>query len=547
MLKHPLVSLTRARSLGVLLLVFLPTNAAGDDYVRQPALDVTHYEIELELRSQAPVLIGRTRLHLRARRDVASMWLDIGELDVERLTVAGEVREFTASGRNLTFRFGRTYEAGEVAIIEIHYKGNPAERGLLIGKNRHGRPVYFAENWPDDAHHWFPCIDHPSDKASVEFIVIAPERFDVVANGRLIETRSLQDGRKRTHWKEDSPVPTYGMVVGLAEFSIFHAGTPGGIPLTFYSYPEDASTAAALFGRTEQILQHFVQLIGPYPYEKLAQVESTTPLGGMENANTIFYTERLFQPEAPQNGVVPHEIAHQWFGNSVTASDWDHLWISEGFATYFSALSYEHMDGREALDRRMAAAAETVKKFHEVHPGPIVDPETKELRRKLNPLNYQKGAWVLHMLRRVLGDETFFTGIRHYYANHANGNAITEDFQKAMESVAKESLETFFRQWLYQPGWPEYQVTWQWLQKTAEVELQFEQTQQTGLFDMPVEVGFQLEGRSEIRTFRISDRQQTLRSRLPSPPLSINVDPNGWLLNSATIVENESGSKGDGS
>ena len=161
------------------------------------------------------------------------------------------MRSFTQHDGRLDFELDRRYLAGETAVIEINYHGTPGAAGLLIGKNRHGRRVYFAENWPDKAHFWFPSIDHPSDKATVDFSVTAPEKYDVVANGRLVETRSLK-GRKLTRWSESVPIPTYCMVIGVAEFSVAHAGNPSTIPLMVYAFSQDAA-ATRLHVHTNRI------------------------------------------------------------------------------------------------------------------------------------------------------------------------------------------------------------------------------------------------------------------------------------------------------
>ncbi|MBM3791665.1 MAG: M1 family metallopeptidase, partial [Acidobacteria bacterium] len=301
-------------------------------------------------------------------------------------------------------------------------------------------------------------------------------------------------------------------------------------PVTFYAYPEDAAAAARKFARTKLVMSYFSDLVGPYPYEKLAQVESTTRIGGMENSSAIFYAERSFQGETVREGPVPHEIAHQWFGDSVTAADWDHLWLSEGFATYLDALFYEHLEGPEALRSRMARAAEAVKKYHEQRPAALIDPELTDLMKKLNAFNYQKGAWVLHMLRKSLGDERFFQGIRRYYSMYAGKTALSHDFQEVMEAAGGVSLETFFRQWLHQPGWPEYEFTWRWDEAASEVEVVIRQVQPGGLFDTTLDIAVMTGGRTALHPARVSERVDTFRFPARERPNAIQLDPGDWLL-----------------
>jgi len=525
----------RIPSIFIALLLAIPARA--DTYVRQPAIDVVHYEIELELSDLTDVISGTTRVHVMMQQDgVSNMWLDFVDMTVDKLLVGGTSRPFIYPDGHLAFDFDRQYTKHEIAVVEVRYHGKSDKTGLMIGKNRYGKRVFFADNWPDRAHHWFPSIDHPWDKATVEFTITAPEKYEVVANGRLVETRSLMDGRKVTRWSESKPIPTYCMVIGAAEYSIQPQGSAAGVPLCFYAYPQDSGAAVRKFARSNLVLTYFSALIGPYPYEKLAQVESTTRTGGMENSSAIFYAERAFQGTYAGEGPVPHEIAHQWFGDSITEADWDHLWLSEGFATYFEALFYEHLEGPESLKRRMTQAGEAVKKYHQTHPAPLIDPELKDLTRKLNALNYQKGAWVLHMLRKVLGDEAFFKGIRRYYNLYEGKNALTEDFQKVMESVSGAPLSTFFKQWFYQPGWPDYKASWRWDEDAGEMEITIQQAQKTGLFDLPLEIAIRSGEQRQVRAFRISAETQTFRFPLQTRPTVIEIDPDNWILKSVSVA-----------
>jgi aminopeptidase N len=232
---------------------------------------------------------------------------------------------------------------------------------------------------------------------------------------------------------------------------------------------------------------------------------------------------------------MPHEVAHQWFGDSVTPGDWDHLWLSEGFATYFDALFYEHLDGAGALRQRMSAAAEKIKKFSAEHPAPVLDTGVSDPAKKLNALSYEKGAWTLHMLRKIVGDEVFFAGIRRYYELYAGRNALSDDFRRVMESVSGRPLATFFRQWLEQPGWPEYRVAWRWDAGSREVELAVAQ-EQPQVFEMPLEVAFVIAGRRETRTLAVSARSERIRVSLPAAPSSVEIDPEGWVLKGATVT-----------
>ncbi len=518
-------------------ILLLSIYSRADTYIRQPSIDVIHYDISIELTDTSDSIRGLTKMHIRMRdEDVSGMWLDFNDMNVDKVRVGGSERPFTHCDGRLGFDFDRSYRKGEIAVVDVQYHGKPQMGGMLIGENSYGRRVFFADNWPDRARNWFPSIDHPSDKATVDFIVTAPEKYDVVSNGRLVKTQSLLDGRKLTHWSERKAIPTYCMVLGVAEFLIAHPLDIDGVSLDWYSYPQDSEAAAKKFGRSDIALRYFSGLVGPYPYEKLAQVQSIIGVGGMENSSVIFYEESSFQNTPVSEDPVPHEIAHQWFGNAITQSDWDHLWLSEGFATYFEALYYEHLQGAESLRRSMTRNAKKIQEYEYAESAPIVDPDLTDIAKKLNPLNYEKGAWVLHMLRGMLGDVIFFEGIRRYYGLHEGGNVLTEDFQKMMESVSGRNLNAFFHQWLYQPGWPDYHVLWHWDAQAREVEITFHQTQTTALFDMPLEVAIGVGSGRQIYTFRVAEKTRTFRIPMQTRPWSFEVDSNNWVLKSLSVI-----------
>lgn len=489
-----------------------------------------HYDIAVELSDDSDSIRGTATIHVRIKEaGVSGMRLDFAGLQINSLQVQGIARHFTLRNGSLSFDFGRKFAKEETAVIAVRYRGKP-EYGLLIGNNAYGRRVFFAENWPDRAHYWFPCIDHPSDKATVRFTVTAPRKYEVVSNGRLMQTKILQDGRKKTQWAEFKPIPTYCMAIGVAEFSIARQQQANGVPLAWYAYAEDSAAAARKFNMTAATLAYFSALIGPYPYDKFAQVQADILFAGMENASAVFYNASLFRetPEIP----LSHEIAHQWFGNSVTESDWDHLWLSEGFATYFEALFSEHAEGPGTLKQTMAGHAKSLMLSQEARTRPVIDPLQRNIMQKLSPLNYEKGAWILHMLRGVMGDAQFFRGIRRYYGLYAEGIASSEDFQSVMETVSGISLNTFFRQWLHQPGWPEYLVSWRWDPGSKEAKITVSQLQTVGFFDTAVDVIVETEKGSEVHKLHIADPQQTYRIPAPEKPLSIQLDPEGWTLKS---------------
>ena len=517
------------RAGGAALLALAAATAAADSYRRQP-LDVLHYDVSISF-ARDLAFEGRARVDVQLLAEgLAELRLDFVGPFVDRVSAHGEPLPFRLEEGALRVDLARPRTRGEVVPLLVEYHGRPDGKGLRAGRTPHGDPTLFADNWPENARRWIPSIDHPSDKATVDFTVTAEDRYDVVAPGRLVETRSLHDGRRTTRWSEAVPIPTYCMVVGLAEFQVTHMGAADSVPISAWVYPEDAARAARTLARSSLVLERYSELVAPFPYEKLAHVQSSTAWGATEYASAIFYSERQFREENSSDGVVAHELAHQWWGDSVTAADWDDVWLSEGFATYFHGLFLEALGGPPALREHMAGAAAEVRKADAKKPGAVVDPEVADPAAKLSAFTYQKGAWVLHMLRRKLGDEAFFRALRHHYQDHANGTATTDDLRHALEAESGLDLQPFFRQWLFRAGLPELDVAWRWDGAARRAVVDVAQLQAGDPYELDVELAFRIGDHVERRAAAIRGAKETVRVDLPATPSALEIDPDGWLL-----------------
>ena len=506
--------------------------------------DALHYDIRLSLPSSGNVITGSTTIRLI----VAGGRPDTLTLDFTGLTVA--LVELNGMAVDVTHRDGRLLVPlpdglgdGQEVRVRVDYAGTPDD-GLIIRNNVHGRRTVFADNWPNRARFWFPAVDHPADKATASFAIDAPAGWQVIANGIRREAGGpapssppAADGSARREWRWaiDQPISTYNMVVGAAEFDVRPVGTACSAParcvdVTTWLFPQDTA-AAASFRRAAAMVDYFSGLIAPFPYAKLAHVQSATRFGGMENATAIFYDEQALAKGRDMEGTVAHETAHQWFGNAVTPADWPHLWLSEGFATYFATLFFEHADGVERRRERMEADRMRVIRSEAIS-RPIVDTSVTDLFTLLNANNYQKGGWVLHMLRGVVGDRAFFDGIRQYYAHHQHGIAETDDLRQAMEAASGRDLQWFFDQWLLQPGFPRLGVTSAWNAAAGTADLLIEQRQNVSwpTFRLPMTVEVTTDGGTVRRVIDVDERRETIRVPLPAPPRRVVLDPDGWVL-----------------
>ena len=291
------------------------------------------------------------------------------------------------------------------------------------------------------------------------------------------------------------------------------------------------------------MVDFFTEFVGDFPYEKLANVQSSTRFGGMENASAIFYSESALAQREDIEGTVSHEIAHQWFGDAVTERDWSHLWLSEGFASYFGALYFEQADGEADFRQRMGGYRDTYLQSNMVG-RPIVDPQTPDLFALLNANNYQKGAWVLHMLRGLMGEAPFQRAMRDYYRQHTHGTALTEDLQIIAEEASGLELDWFFRQWVFQPGYPVLSVERTWEANAGSLTLTVRQEQDPSWprFRLPMEIELVWDDGSRRESVYLDGPLSRFTFALPEEPSAVVLDPDGWVL--AVVREGTNGAAG---
>jgi aminopeptidase N len=484
---------------------------ADDGYKRNPLIDVLNYTFRISLSDTNDIIYGEASISLNFRGKVSDIEFDLKNLRSDGKGMVIDSVKFSGCGikwvhaeNKLRITPESSLTVGSDGILKVFYHGIPAD-GLIISENKFGNRSFFSDNWPDRAANYLPCIDHPYDKAAVEFIIIAPSHYEVVASGYLVEESHLAGDMKLTRWKEDIPLATKVMAFGAAEFDFILAGVAGNVPVWSYVFKENCNEGYYDYAIAPRPVAFFSDLIGPYSYEKLANVQSKTIFGGLENAGCIFYSENSVTGKGRAEGLIAHETAHQWFGNSVTESDWHHIWLSEGFATYLTSVYLENNYGRERLVEEMKTDREQVIRYYLRSPRPVIDTTITNLMRLLSVNSYQKGAWVLHMLRHELGDESFWRGMRLFYEKFRNKNALTSDFEKVMEEVSGKELSGFFNQWLYVSGQPDLKITNNPLKKNGNTEIIIEQKQEF-LYSFPLELLINSQEGEYRKSISISER-----------------------------------------
>ena len=516
---------------------------AKDPYPKNPNIDILNYKFQLNLNDTTDVIYGSAQITLNIKESESRVRLDLVSqnqlgkgMKVHKVTFNGDEVAYTHEDNVLLIETeGLGYTSND--NITVEYSGNPIT-GLIIGPNMHGDRTFFSDNWPNKARNWLPLVDHPYDKSTAEFIVEAPNHYQVISNGLLVEETNLNRNIKKTHWKQSVPISCWLYALGVAEFAIDYVDYFDGKSIQTWVYKQDRDKGFYDFKiPTKHTLEFFSDYIGPFAYEKLANVQSNSVKGGMESATAIFYSDVSVTGDRSVRwrNVVIHEVAHQWFGNCVTEYDWDDVWLSEGFATYFTLMFREHAYGRDDFVNGLNDAKNLVYNHYKTDKeSSIVHDNLKDMKDVLTySLQYQKGAWVLHMLRNYIGEDDFREGIRKYYKRYYNSNTTTEEFKKEMEVVSGVELDLFFDQWLYNGGNIILEGGWSYDKKKKRVEVTLDQVQDDGyIFKMPLELGIYYEDKNlfKLETVKLEKEKGRFYIATETKPKNIKIDPFTKLL-----------------
>lgn len=518
----------------------------ADEYPRNYSIDIIHYAFDLKLFDNTDEISGMASIDILFKGDdIRQVRLDLVNqtaqrsgkgMMVESVTYDNKSLEYKHQGDVLLIQLGRAAEKNKIYRIVIMYKGVPAG-GLKIGPTKYGDRSFFCENWPNNARHWLPTVDHPYDKATSEFIVTAPAHYKVISNGLLQEESQINKEFKLTHWKQSVPVSCWLFVLGVAEFAVQYVDQFEGKSIQTWVYPKDREAGFYDFASpTKQVLQFYTEYVGPFVYEKLANVQSPSVSGGMETSSAIFYGEKLVNGKADTRlrNIVIHEIAHQWFGNAVTETTWDDAWLSEGFATYFTILFREYAYGHDEYIEGLKNNKKNVFNYYKKDSTySIIDNRTAEKQDVTNVITYQKGAWVLHMLRERIGHDNFRKGIQAYYRKYMNANATTSDFIVEMEKASGQNLKTFFHQWLNKPDVLKITGRWEYDAKGKQVVINLSQTQGSGfLYDTPIEFQVYEDGIKAPQLLKFEMNSKDVQYKIPcsKKPSLVVPDPRTVLL-----------------
>ncbi len=471
-------------------------------------------------------------------RPVSVLTFDAVELDVSNVLVNEQSAGFSNDGRQLHVHLAAPAQPGEELKVDIAYAAHPRRGLYFLGPDTHypKRPRQaWTQGQDEDNRCWFPCLDTPGQKAFTEIAVEVPASMLALSNGKLLDTRELDD-RRRFHYRLDHPHSPYLVTLVAGEFER-QTEMAGDVELAYLVPRGREEDAKRAFANTKEMLELFGRLIGhPYPYPSYSQVcVADFIFGGMENTTATTLTENTLHDarahlDYSSDPLVSHELAHQWFGDLLTCRDWPHGWLNEGFATYFEVLWKEHKEGRDEADKNRADdLALYLEEFGQRYGRAIVERRYEKPVEIFDRHLYEKGGLVLHELRRRLGDEQFFAGLKLYVERHREGVVETQDLARALEEVSGRSLGRFFEQYVHRPGHPQLEIEAAWKAEEKLLRLRVQQKQKLPKDEAPYELSLPVRvvngTGAVVHQLELHDRDQTIFLRCDEEPKQLVVDP----------------------
>ncbi len=506
-------------------------DSIGDAYMPElgnNGYDVQHYDIDMAFSSQLEAITATVTITSKATLNkLGRISLDFTNYQVDSVKVEKQYAAFYRMPDKLIVDLPKGYSTGTEFNVQIAYHGQIQQmRSEYFASSPLGfipnvaSQILFAFSEPNGAHAWFPCNDHPKDKATFQFELSVPKGLTGIANGTLLETVPTETSDKFI-WSESAPMATYLATIVVGDYQRLDAPAVGNVKIRHYVLAGDIDYSKEL-AITQDMLQFFSNQLGPYPFDEYGYViiRTTIPLG-MES-QTMVMIDRSFLIDQNVGRLFPHEMAHQWFGDSVTVANWQEIWLQEGLADYMWALWMDHQEVGGLTDI-LGAIEANIQAYGKDQP--LNSPPPQDM---FGFNTYYKGAWVFHMLRQELGDQVFFRFLRQYYERFAGGTVTTADLQKFAEEISGKDLTAFFNQWVYAADNPQLNVTW--ASQPGGVSMQICQ-KGSQLFTFPLEV--QLEssgGTSKTEVIQVDEKQERATFNLPFSATSFIVDPEQKVL-----------------
>ena len=501
-------------------------------------IDILHYDIQIELLPDNEEIISNVLINgIIKKENLKKINLNFYDnFDISSLTLNKNDVDYQYNNDKLIL--SNTLAAGDSFYIRVKYKGEPENLGFgsFNFDEYNGSKVIYTLNEPIYASTWFPCNDIPTDKVLVDLSITNDSSMTSVSNG-ILKSITYNNGKRTFHWKTIYPIATYLISIYSAKYTNFSdsfiTSNNDTLDLEYYVFPNQLKEAETDFKIHSKAIEYFSELFGEYPFikEKYGVAEFLWKLGAMEHQSITGIGKNFITGHNFFTGMLVHELAHQWWGDAVTLKSWKDIWLNEGFATYSEALYWEKESGKSALKSTMNSYLTNFNKSTLYNP--------KEIFGKLV---YNKGAWVLHMLRKEVGDYNFFTILKEYYRTFKYENASTYDFINIAEEISGKDLTQFFRQWVFE-GKGIIKIEYRFFMTETNNNKKFiniiiKQTQQEyKSYKFPLDIKFFFkDGTTKISEMIIQEENMVLTIPVKKNVKKIILDPDGWLAAKIKLV-----------
>jgi aminopeptidase N len=543
------------------LLVFLPAlfvlsqtrdiYQRPEHFERSRDFDALHYKLKFTFDLEKKTFYGENTITLSSLKDgLRRIALDAMDFTVTGVADPnGASLKFEKTPRQLFIDLAKSLDYGEKAAFTVKYFRQEPKTGFKFMAETPDSPAQInTYNWPEDARRWIPCFDYPNDKVTSELVATVKSDWNVLSNGRLVEViEDKSAGTKTFHWLQDKPHPTYNIMMAAGPYEVLQDKL-GDLPVDYWVYKKDVPDAPRSFQKTPKMIDFFNKTFGyAYPWAKYDQVCVSGSGGGMEATTaTILGQSTIHDARAEQDfssdGLVAHELAHQWWGDLVTERDWADVWISESFATYSEYLWTRFDKGEDEgalnlLDKKNSYLREARTRYMR----PIVFNRYNNPWDIMDSHSYPKGAAILHMMRFILGDKPFFRALGLFLNKHAFESVDTHDFMTAVKETTGENMDWFFEQWIYKPGHPVFDVSCAWDEAARKSRLTVVQSQDTSkgvpIYKTPVVIGIVTAEKSASEKIWITKKEETFDLAAAQKPLLVKFDEGHFLLKEWTFAK----------
>ena len=525
----------------------------GEPEMHFPAdrpLDLEHIKLDVRVDLKKKTLDGQAAVDLTALRDVSSVRLDAVDFKVNGVQIQDSKNEkwsdvkYENDGKHISFSLPETLHSGEKLRVHVNYSVNDPPSGLSFFAPDQDDPeapyVMWSQGESITNRYWVPCFDHPNEKQTTEIVCTVDKPNKVISNGKLVDHQDTPDGTRTFHWVQDKPHAAYLMTLVVGDFFTKTVQWRGR-PVSFHVREKFKGEIDNSFSHTTAMLDFFSDQIGvEYAWDKYDQVCCYNFGGGMENTSATTLTESTLHDDRAQldessDGLVSHELAHQWWGDMLTCKDWAHIWLNEGFASYFEALWDEHAEGPDEFAYNMFRKAQGA--IDGGKEKPIVYRKYEDPDEQFDSRAYPKGAWVLHMMRRQIGDELFWKVLKTYATRFKYQCVETSDLRKVVEEVTGRAFEPFFYEWTERPGCPVVQIDYKWIESDKQASIKVKQTQKEEAFSFPLALEFCGEGgAAPYRLSKdITEKEQSFLIPMANRPEMVRIDPDNAVLMEVTL------------